>query len=165
MTEKCYNIHVRKNMKPQPLSTYDEVMLKKRMLIETVIGQLKSQTQLQHTRHRSFLNFQVNILSALIAYTYLEKKPTLKLRVIDESRIDCRRPKTHKNFYGTHVIISMGELLIGMGLVTSLYHRGSLYNALLFFMGWNSYPQYGFQPRYLSEFPLPMLKHAQREQN
>ena len=70
---------VRKNMKPQPLSTYDEVMLKKRMLIETVIGQLKSQTQLQHTRHRSFLNFQVNILSALIAYTYLEKKPTLKL--------------------------------------------------------------------------------------
>ena len=83
---------VRKNMKPQPLSTYDEVMLKKRMLIETVIGQLKSQTQLQHTRHRSFLNFQVNILSALIAYTYLEKKPTLKLRVIDE--IKDRLPET-----------------------------------------------------------------------
>ena len=79
-------------MKPQPLSTYDKVMLKKRMLIETVIGQLKSQTQLQHTRHRSFLNFQVNILSALIAYTYLEKKPTLKLRVIDE--IKDRLPET-----------------------------------------------------------------------
>ena len=75
---------VRKNMKPQPLSTYGEVMLKKRMLIETVMGQLKSQTQLQHTRHRSFVNFQVNIVSALITYTYLEKKPTLKLRVIDK---------------------------------------------------------------------------------
>ena len=76
---------VRKNMRsPQPLSTYDEAMLKKRMLIETVIGQLKSQTQLQHTRHRSLVNFQVNIVSALIAYTYLEKRPTLKLRVIDE---------------------------------------------------------------------------------
>ena len=95
---------VRKNMKPQPLSTYDEVMLKKRMLIETVIGQLKSQTQLQHTRHRSFLNFQVNSVSALIAYTYLEKKPTLKLRVIDEIKDRLRRPKTHKIFYGTQVI-------------------------------------------------------------
>ena len=75
---------VRKNMKPQPLSTYDEVMLKKRMLIETVIGQLKSQTQLEHTRHRNFINFQVNSVSALIAYTYQEKKPTLKLRVLEE---------------------------------------------------------------------------------
>ena len=84
---------VRKNMKPQPLSTYDEVMLKKRMLIETVIGQLKSQTQLQHTRHRSFVNFQVNSVSALIAYTYLEKKPTLKLRVIDESNDEFPVPK------------------------------------------------------------------------
>ena len=84
---------VRKNMKPQPLSTYDEVMLKKRMLIETVIGQLKSQTQLQHTRHRSFVNFQVNSVSALIAYTYLEKKPTLKLRVIDESKDEFPVPK------------------------------------------------------------------------
>ena len=96
-------------MKPQPLSTYDEVMLKKRMLIETVIGQLKSQTQLQHTRHRSFVNFQVNSVSALIAYTYLEKKPTLKLRVIDDFSKFCRRPKTHKIFYGTQVNIAEGH--------------------------------------------------------
>lgn len=74
------------------MSASIEVLLKKRMLIETVIGQLKSQTHLQHTWHRSFLNFQVNILSALIAYTYLEKKPTLKLRVIDESK--DRLPET-----------------------------------------------------------------------
>ena len=85
---------VRKNMKPQPLSTYDDAMLKKRMLIETVIGQLKSQTQLEHTRHRSFQNFQVNSVSALIAYTYLEKKPTLKLRVIDEIKHEL--PGTEK---------------------------------------------------------------------
>ena len=73
---------VRKNMKPQPLSTYDEVMLKKRMLIETVRGQLKSQTQLQHTRHRSFENFQVNILSALIAYTYKVHQYTVQHRLL-----------------------------------------------------------------------------------
>ena len=77
---------VRKNMKaPQALSFFDTEMLKKRMLIETVIGQLKRQTQLQHTRHRSFKNFQVNMVSALIAYTYQEKKPALKFREIQET--------------------------------------------------------------------------------
>ena len=45
---------VRKNMKPQPLSDFDVLLLKKRMLIESVIKEIKTQTQLQHTRHRSF---------------------------------------------------------------------------------------------------------------
>ena len=75
---------VRKNMTPEVLSDFDALMLKKPMLIETVIGQLKSQTQLEHTRHRSFKNFQVNIISALIAYTHRKKKPTLNLCVLDE---------------------------------------------------------------------------------
>ena len=75
---------VRKNMKPEPLSDYDAEMLKKRMLIETVIEQLKSQTQLDHTRHRSFTNFQVNMVAALIAYTHQEKKPSLKWRGNEE---------------------------------------------------------------------------------
>ena len=70
---------VRKNMDPLPLSETDEVLLKKRMLIESVIKELKTQTQLEHTRHRSLLNFQVHVVSALIAYTYLEKKPSLNL--------------------------------------------------------------------------------------
>ena len=71
---------VRKNMDPLPLSETDKELLKKRTLIESVIRELKSQTQVDHTRHRSFENFQVNVVSALIAYTYLEKKPSLKLR-------------------------------------------------------------------------------------
>ena len=61
-------------MKPLPLSVADEVLLKKRVLIESVIKELKTQTQLEHTRHRSLKNFQVNAISALIAYTYLLKK-------------------------------------------------------------------------------------------
>ena len=44
---------VRKNMKPEASSDFDALMLKKRMLIETVIGQLKSRTQLEHTRRTS----------------------------------------------------------------------------------------------------------------
>ena len=71
---------VRKNMKPKPLSDFDVMLLKKRMLIESVIKEIKTQTQLQHTRHRSFVNFQVNMIAALIAYTHLEKKPALNLK-------------------------------------------------------------------------------------
>ena len=82
---------VRKNMDPLPLSETDEVLLKKRTLIESVIKELKSQTQLEHTRHRSLLNFQVNVVSALIAYTYLEKKPSLNLRDLQETKA-CQAP-------------------------------------------------------------------------
>ncbi|MXV74389.1 hypothetical protein F4Z99_08935 [Candidatus Poribacteria bacterium] len=45
------------------------------MLIESVIKILKPQTQLEHTRHRSYANFQVNVVSASIAYQLLEKNP------------------------------------------------------------------------------------------
>ena len=69
---------VRKNMAPLDLSVADEVLLKKRMLIESVIKILKTQTQLEHTRHRNYANFQVNVVSALIAYQLLETKPSLK---------------------------------------------------------------------------------------
>ena len=69
---------VRKHMDPLAISPYDEGLLKKRILIESVIGVLKTQTQLEHTRHRSFANFQVNVVSALIAYQLLENKPSLK---------------------------------------------------------------------------------------
>jgi hypothetical protein len=77
---------VRKDMKPQELSDFDAVMLKKRRIIESVIGQLKHQSQLQHTRHRSLVNFQVNAVCALIAYTYQEKKPSVNLRALDAKK-------------------------------------------------------------------------------
>ena len=75
---------VRKNMKPLPLSDADKVLLKKRVLIESVIKELKTQTQLSHTRHRSLINFQVNAIAALISYTHLLKKPTLKSHKLQE---------------------------------------------------------------------------------
>ena len=70
---------VRKNMDPLEVSVCDEVLLKKRTLIESVIKELKTQTQVEHSRHRSFINFQVNVVSALIAYQLLETKPSLNL--------------------------------------------------------------------------------------
>ena len=72
----CYK--VRRNMKPLDLSVSDEVLLKKRSIIESVIKELKTQTVLEHSRHRSFVNFRVNIVSALIAYQLLERKPSVK---------------------------------------------------------------------------------------
>ena len=77
---------VRKNMKPQELSDFDAVMLKKRIVIESVIGQLKHQSQLGHTRHRSLVNFQVNAVCALIAYTHQQKKPSVNLRALDAKK-------------------------------------------------------------------------------
>ena len=70
---------VRPNMKPLAVSVTDAVMLKKRVIIESVIKELKTQTQLEHTRHRSLVNFQVNVVSALIAYMLLENRPSVNL--------------------------------------------------------------------------------------
>ena len=76
---------VRKNMKPLELSVTDEVLLKKRVIIESVIKELKTQTMLEHSRHRSFVNFQVNVVAALIAYQLLETKPSVNLSELQGS--------------------------------------------------------------------------------
>ena len=66
------------------ISELDTAMLKKHMLVETVIGQFKSKTQLQHTRHRSWINYQVNVVAALIASTYRLKKPSIDIVALQE---------------------------------------------------------------------------------
>jgi len=43
-------------MNPLPLSISEFVLLKKRVIIESVIKELKTQTQVEHTRHRSIVN-------------------------------------------------------------------------------------------------------------
>ncbi len=58
-------------------------MLRKRSLIETVNDQLKNISQISHSRHRSILNFMVNVIAGLIAYTFQSKKPSLKLKKDD----------------------------------------------------------------------------------
>jgi hypothetical protein len=41
--------------------------------------QLKNISQIEHSRHRSPINFCVNILCGLIAYCHQPKKPSLRL--------------------------------------------------------------------------------------
>lgn len=64
-----------KNRLPMPLS--DRLLLRKRAIIECVNDQLKNISQIEHSRHRSVLNFMVNLICGLIAYARQPKKPSL----------------------------------------------------------------------------------------
>lgn len=70
---------LRKNMKGQLMRLSDRLLLRKRFIIETITDQLKNISQIEHTRHRSPINFAVNLLAGLIAYTHQPKKPSLQL--------------------------------------------------------------------------------------
>jgi hypothetical protein len=63
-------------------------------LIETVNDQLKNISQIVHSRHRSVKNFMVNLLAGLIAYTFQEKKPSLKLVNNSKFKIQNSKLKT-----------------------------------------------------------------------
>jgi hypothetical protein len=67
----------RKTMGLQPLSYQKYYYLQHRGLIETVFDCLKNLCNLDHTRHRSPLNFFVNIWSALLAYTFFDVFPAI----------------------------------------------------------------------------------------
>lgn len=69
---------LRKNMKKKILTPFQKFFLSKRGIVETVIEQLKSICQIEHSRHRSPVNFISNLLSALAAYILRPRKPSLK---------------------------------------------------------------------------------------
>lgn len=85
LAEKGINLvtGTRKNMKEKALSAWDNLILKKRFIIETVNDQLKNISQIEHTRHRSVQNFMVNIMGGLIAYCLKEKKPLVKITTLE----------------------------------------------------------------------------------
>jgi hypothetical protein len=70
---------VRRNMKNAMMPLMDKILLCKRSLIETVNDQLENISQVEHTRHRSVMNFAVNLIAGLISYTHQAKKPSLRL--------------------------------------------------------------------------------------
>ena len=70
---------LRSNMKNQLMLLSDRLLLRRRAIIETIIDQLKNISQIEHSRHRSVLNFFVNVLCGLIAYCHRSSKPSLGL--------------------------------------------------------------------------------------
>ena len=49
-------------------------------IIETVNDELKNIAQVEHSRHRCFENFIVNMLGALAAYCCFPKKPCINVQ-------------------------------------------------------------------------------------
>ena len=48
-----------------------------------VNDELKNIAQIEHSRHRCFDNFMVNLLAALAAYCFFPKKPTIRVQTVD----------------------------------------------------------------------------------
>lgn len=70
---------IKSNMKNRLMNLIDKLLLRKRAIVETVIDQLKNISQIEHTRHRSPVNFVVNVIAGLIAYCHQPKKPSLNI--------------------------------------------------------------------------------------
>lgn len=71
----------RRNMNNHLMHLSDQLMTRKRAIIQSIIDQLKNISQIEHSRHRSFVNFCVHLICGLIAYSHQPKKPSLKLDV------------------------------------------------------------------------------------
>jgi transposase len=69
----------KRNMKNRLMRLHDKLLSRKRSIVETIIDQLKNISQIEHSRHRSPVNFCVNLLCGLIAYCHLPKKPSLQM--------------------------------------------------------------------------------------
>ena len=69
----------RKNSKNHKiLKLCDHLLLRKRAIIESVNDFLKNICQIEHSRHRSGCNFITNLVSGLVAYSFLPKKPSIQ---------------------------------------------------------------------------------------
>ena len=72
---------IRCNMKNRLMNFHDRIMLRKRSIIETINDELKNICEIEHTRHRAVHNFIMNLISALAAYCFFEKKPAIRFDV------------------------------------------------------------------------------------
>ena len=71
---------LKSNMKGALMSVSDKLLLRKRAIIETVNDELKNIAQVEHSRHRCFDNFIVNMMGAIAAYCIFPKKPSINVQ-------------------------------------------------------------------------------------
>ena len=71
---------LKSNMKGALMNVSDKLLLRKRAIIETVNDELKNIAQVEHSRHRCFDNFIVNMLGAIAAYCMFLKKPCINVQ-------------------------------------------------------------------------------------
>ena len=70
---------LKSNMKGALMSLTDKLLHRKRAIIETVNDELKNIAQVEHSRHRTFDNFIVNLLGAIAVYRCFPKKPGIRI--------------------------------------------------------------------------------------
>lgn len=74
---------IRKNMKNKLMNFADKLLLKKRGVIESVGAVLKEDLNIEHSRYRSPITLFINVCSAIIAYSFREKKPSISKKCYD----------------------------------------------------------------------------------
>lgn len=79
--------NIRNNMKNSLMLMSDKILLRKRSVIETVNDELKNICQVEHSRHRSVVNFLSNLIAGIIAYQFLPKKPQIKFETIENNQL------------------------------------------------------------------------------
>lgn len=72
---------LRRNMKNCLMSKNHKILLRKRSIIETINDELKNLCRIEHFGHRFYGNFLKNLVSELLAYSFLPKKPSIKYDV------------------------------------------------------------------------------------
>lgn len=79
--------NIKSNMKNSLMNMSDKILLRKRSVIETVNDELKNICQVEHSRHRSVVNFMCNLIAGIIAYQFLPKKPSIKYDVLKTNQL------------------------------------------------------------------------------
>ena len=69
------------------MSVSDRILLRKRAIIETVNDELKNIAQVEHSRHRCFDNFIVNLVGAIAAYCLFPKQPCITVQRIMDTQL------------------------------------------------------------------------------
>jgi len=74
---------LKRGRKNKLMPLLDKLLLRKRALLECGNDQWKNISQIEHTRHRSAVNGFVNMIAAVVAYTFPPRKPALDWESVD----------------------------------------------------------------------------------
>ena len=78
---------LKNNMKGGLRSMYDRILLRKRAIIETINDELKNIARIEHSRHRSFPNFIVNLIGGIAAYCLFPKTPKINFEWVCDNQL------------------------------------------------------------------------------
>jgi len=68
---------IKKNMQNKLMDMEEKILLRKRVMIESVFSKLKECFRMEHSRHRSTDNFLGHLLATLCAYKFDPRKPSI----------------------------------------------------------------------------------------